>query len=145
MNTLSKATTVQIFPDDFTYHDIRKRWSELMRSAEKHNLWAAHHLLYLALMGKDWRKSFRFFTNQHKLDNGAFHVWGLFRATSALHMASREEELLAPFNGLVTPVMLQQIRQLIPAPNAYKLLPEQFMDGQFPFDAYSVPAEPWIG
>lgn len=140
MNTLPKAITAQIIADISTYQSIRSHWSDLMRSTRRHELRTSHHLLYLALLGKDWRKAFRCLSNSNKLNNGAFPGWGLFRATAVLHMVACEEEVLAPFDGLVTPAMLQQIRQLIPVPNAYKLQPEQFAAGEFPFEAYVVPA-----
>ena len=46
-----------------------------MNSDRKRDLAAEHHLLYLALLGKDWRAGFTPITNQRKLDNGAFHGW----------------------------------------------------------------------
>lgn len=139
MNTLPRAITAQVLTDPTLYQTIRQHWSELVRSPRKHELRASHYLLYAALRGKDWRKGFTCMTNQRKLDNGAFQGWALFRAVTNLHMASREEFLLAPFDGLVTPVMLQDIRELIPMQNFHRLRPEQFMDGDFPFEAYYPP------
>lgn len=138
MNTLSRALTAQIFPDPTTYDNLRQRWSALIHSSRKHELTAAHHLLYLALLGKDWRKGFTCVTNQRKIENGAFYDWELFRTLATLHSPSREPALLAPFDGLVTPAMLQQIRQLIPPRNAYTYQPGQFTRRDFPFDAYAV-------
>jgi hypothetical protein len=136
MNTLPRASTAQFLADLNTYQRLRRHWSDLMRSPRKHELTAAHHLLYLSLLGKDWRKGFTCVTNRRKLDNGAFYGWALFRALATLHMPSRETELLEPFDGLVTSVMLESIRRLIPAQNAYHFRPEQFSSG-FPFEAYS--------
>ena len=140
MNTLPRAITAQVLTDLTTYQSLRQRWSELMRSPRKLDLSGAHHLLYLALLGKDWRRGFARITNRRKLDNGAFYGWGLFRAMVGLHRASCEAELLAPFDGLVTPAMLQHIRQLVPAQNKYSYRPDQFSVGSFPFEAYTLPA-----
>jgi len=140
MNTLSRARTVQILLEPEAYQNLRRHWSELVRSPRKHELTAAHHLLYLALLGKDWRKAFTFITNQRKLENGAFYGWGLFQAMAVLHTASCEGAVLAPFGGLVTPAMLAEIRRLVPYRNKYSYRPEQFGAATFPFEAYSVPA-----
>ena len=137
MNTLPRAVTAQVLGDPITYHNLRRHWSDLMHSPRKHELTGAHHLLYLTLLGKDWRKGFTCMTNRRKLDNGGFYAWGLFRAMATLHMPSREVELLAPFDGLVSSAMLQHIRQLVPIQTAYSYRPDQFTVTSFPFEAYS--------
>ena len=139
MNTLPRAITAKFLTDSHTYAHICQQWRQLIHSSRKHELKAVHHLLYLALRGKDWRKGFTPPTNRLKLDNGAFEGWKLFRATAILHMGSCEEELLAPFDGVVTPAMLQRLRELIPVQNAYRYRVEQFASG-FPFEAYNVPS-----
>ena len=139
MNTLSRALTAQILTDSQTYLNIRRRWSELMRSERKHELTAAHHLLYLALLGKDWRKGFTCVSNSRKLENGAFYAWGLHRTLAWFHMPSCDAGLIAPFEGLVTPAMLERLRQFVPVRSLFKYEPEQFADGKFPFEAYHVP------
>lgn len=140
MNTLPRAITAQFLPDHTAYQNLRRYWSELMSSTRKRELTAAHHLIYLTLLGKDWRKGFTCITNPRKLDNGGFYAWGLARALAALHMPSQEAELLAPFGGVVTQAMLQHIRRLVPARNIFRYEPRQFTNGNFPFEAYSVPA-----
>jgi hypothetical protein len=139
MNTLPRAVIAQILSDSDTYSVLRHHWGTLIRSSRRHELKATHHLLYLILLGKDWRKAFTCPTNRRKIENGAFWGWVLFRALVALHMPSSEVELLAPFDGLVTPMMLQRIRQIVAIQNVYAYQPEQFSDGQFPFDAYVTP------
>jgi len=140
MNTLPRVITAQILTDPNLYHSIRQHWSEWVRSPRKHELTAAHYLLYAALLGKDWRKGFTCITNRRKLDNGAFAGWALFRATEVLHLPSNEEALLAPFGGLVTVTMLQNVRELIPVQRYYNYRPEQFTAGNFPFESYNLPA-----
>jgi hypothetical protein len=137
MNTLSRAITARFFPNSDSYNALRKRWSDLINSDRRHELTATHHLLYLALMGKDWRKAFMPPTNQRKLDNGAFLGWGMFRALQAIHLKFSEDELLAPFEGSVTPQMLAALRDLLPGGNPYPYRVEQFTNGAFPFSAYS--------
>jgi hypothetical protein len=137
MNTLSRAITARFFPNPNSYNAFRKHWSALINSERKHELSAAHHLLYLALIGKDWRKAFTPLTNQRKLDNGAFWDWGMFRALQTIQLKFKEEELLTPFEGLITPQMLSEIRSLLPTPSAYTCKPSDFTNGPFPFEAYS--------
>lgn len=137
MNTLPRAVTARFFTF-VEYLQLRQHWSRLMNSERKHELSAAHHLLYLALLGKDWRKGFTPATNPRKLANGAFQGWMLFRALNRLHMQSWEEQLLAPFDGIVTPQMLGKVRGLIPCQNPYPYRIEQLAAGSYPFDAYSM-------
>jgi hypothetical protein len=140
MNTLPRAVTAQVLTDSTLHYRLRQHWRTLMASSRKHQLTAMHHLLYLTLSGKDWRKSFTCISNQRKLDNGAFAGWMMFRAIAAMHIPSREPELLAPFDGLVTPAILEHIRQVVPVRHAYQYRPDQFTATSFPFEAYVVPA-----
>lgn len=137
MNTLSRAITARFFPHPDSYNALRQHWSDLINSERRHELSAAHHLLYLALMGKDWRKAFTPLTNQRKLDNGAFWSWGMFRALQIAQLKVCEEGLLAPFDGLITPQMLNELRDLLPNANAYAYKPSDFAGGAFPFESYA--------
>ncbi len=141
MNTLPRALTARFFPTTNDYIALRRQWSALMNSPRRRELTAAHHILYLALLGKDWRKGFTPPTNRRKLDNGAFLDWGLFRGLARLHSRVGELELLAPFAGLVTPEMLAQVRELAPLRNPYHYQPADFAARSFPFEAYEVPAQ----
>jgi hypothetical protein len=142
MNTLPQAITDQFYTDSQDFHNLRQHWRELMTSPRKHELAATHHLLYLILLGKDWRKGFTGVTNQRKLDNGAYHGWILFRAIAALHRPSCKAELLAPFDGLVKPQTLDHVRRLVPIQYAYKYRPDQFSTADYPFEAYYIPVTP---
>jgi hypothetical protein len=137
MNTLPRAITARFFPNPHSYNALRKCWSDLINSERKHQLSAAHHLLYLALIGKDWRRAFTPPTNQRKLDHGAFFGWGMFRALETIQLRYREEELLLPFDGVVTPEMLNELRWLLPKLNAYTYKPSDFAHGSFPVHAYA--------
>lgn len=136
MNTLSRAITARFFPNPESYNALRKHWSDLINSERRYELTAAHHLLYISLMGKDWRKAFTPLTNQRKLKNGAFWNWGLFNALQAIQLKSKEEGLLAVFNGLITSQNLNELRNLLPTGNPYTYKPSDFAIGAFPFDAY---------
>jgi hypothetical protein len=138
MQTLSQAITAQILTHPDAYPFLRTQWSGLMNSERKHHLSAAHHLLYLALSGKDWRKSFTPPSNPRKLANGALPGWMLFQALHLLHSKFNETQLLAPFDGLVTSEMLANVRRVLPHPNPYAYSIEQFAAGDFPFEAYTL-------
>jgi hypothetical protein len=112
-----------------------------MNSERRHELTAAHHLLYLALIGRDWRKAFTPFSNQHKLANGLFWSWGLFRALAVLYGGYRKKELLEPFEGLITSEMLGILRSVLPQVDPYRSQPDQFTRDSFPFDAYKEPPQ----
>jgi hypothetical protein len=135
MNTLSRAVTAQFFPDSKTYQTIKQHWRLLMNSERRHELTASHHLLYLALMGKDWRRGFTPVTNPRKLVNGAHYGWALFRALALLHSSFHNDLLLAPFDGLITGETLTRIRQLVPKITPYTHAPEAYAS-EYPFAAY---------
>jgi hypothetical protein len=137
MNTLSRAITARFFPNLDSYNALRKHWSDLINSERKHELSAAHHLLYLALLGKDWRKAFTPPTNQRKLENGAFWNWGMFGALEIIKLNYKEEELLSPFDKFISPQMLNELRSILPTSNAYTYKPLDFASGVFPFEAYA--------
>jgi hypothetical protein len=137
MNTLSKAVTARFFPTENSYNTIRNQWRVLVNSEHRHELTTYHHLFYLALLGKDWRKAFTPPSNRRKLENGAFLGWSMFRALQALHNPLREQELLAPWAGFVTHEMLQALRTFLPLPNPCAYQVDQFTEHTFPFDAYT--------
>jgi hypothetical protein len=141
MHTLSRAITAQWFPTSTAYQSFRAHWRLLLTSNRKHELAAEHHLLYLALTGKDWRKGFTPITNERKLANGAFHGWSLFRALAAIRNPHAEAALLAPFDGLVAPATLQSLRLLMPPVLPYRLRPNDFTATSFPIEAYVTPEQ----
>ncbi len=141
MNTLTHAQTAAL-PGTGTSNEIRTQWRALLTSPRRHTLTAAHHLVYQALIGRDWRRGFTPPTNARKLANGGFNNWGLFHALHALHHQRREVELLAPFDGLVTSETLRELRRLIPYRFTWEQAPERFAGGRFPFDAYELETPP---
>lgn len=135
MNTLSRAQTGSL-PGAASIAVLRAHWRTLLRSPRRHALTATHHLIYQALLGRDWRRGFTPPTNARKLANGGFTDWGLFHALNRLHHNRLELDALAPFEGLITAETLSALRTLIPYQRPWLLRPEQFADGAYPFDAY---------
>ncbi len=103
-----------------------------------------HHLLYLALLGHDWRRAFSPITNRTKLGNGGYFNWRFRPAIHALHSRQAEERLLAPFAGLVSVAQLDALRALLPNPkHSYRYEDILvFHSGRWPFDAYNEPSQP---
>ena len=126
MNTLSRAITAQFFANPADYQSLKAHWRHLLTSDRKSSLTAAHHLLYLALIGKDWRPAFTPITNSRKLANGSFFGWGLFQALQAINSQVAEKDLLAPFEGLITLQMLELVRKTINGFSPYSYKPTAF-------------------
>lgn len=123
MNTLSKHIMRHFFCDEEDYQRLQARMSALIhedrrraavvRKARKHDsgidlatvdrptLTAAHHLLYLILRGKDWRKAFAPVTRPSMLANGAGRWRAATIAIKQLHSEWHEAALLAPFAELL--------------------------------------------
>ncbi len=136
MNTLNRDQTALLFPQPDNYQQLRQHWSQLVNSERKHELAAAHHLLYLSLLGKDWRQGFTPPSNPRKLANGAYHGWAMFKALALFHSPHHQTWLLEPFAGLITPTMLAHIRARVPKVTAYAYGCEQYQAGDYPFTAY---------
>jgi hypothetical protein len=145
MNTLPRAITARFFPEPDHYCALRDRWRWLLASDQRTQLTPAHHLLYLALRGRDWRRAFTPIRNPRKLANGAFPGWALFRALDQIQRPWHEEWLLAPFDGIVTPAMLAALRLLLPQPKPARLDPLLVAQNGLPFVAYLLPEEPAHG
>ncbi len=144
MNTLPRAITAQWFATTESYWSLRRHWHGLLQSERRHELNAAHHLLYLALLGRDWRREFTPPSNAAKLANGAFVSWSFFGALDSIHYGFQQPESLAPFDGRVTPAMVAALRPFVPRLSYFERQPEQFQPGQWPFEAYILPVKPSI-
>lgn len=140
VNTLNNTQTTQLLGDPNAHHALRHQWSALLNSERKHTLTSTHHLIYLALTGKDWRKAFTPVTNTRKLLNGGYNNWGLHDALHALKFAP-PSDLIAPFDGLLTYEVLPPLRALLPTFNhTIDLTADRFRDNNWPFDAYNATA-----
>jgi len=71
MNTLSKEFTLGTFfnEDPENYVKLRKQWSKMVNSDTKDQLTMAHHIIYLILIGKNWKKAVTLPTNKNKVAN----------------------------------------------------------------------------
>jgi hypothetical protein len=161
MNTLSRAITSTIFTDRAQYEAVRARWSVLMR--ERTKLSPTYHLLYLALMGRDWRAAFTPISNTARLEHGAYGGWGFWHAYSTLRVlvppvrtkyytdlqwestqrrhAEHVESWLVPFEGTVTSEMLGRVIALLPTARRDDYQPAQFTRESWPFEAYTATPE----
>ena len=113
-NTLSITYTSNFFESEEDYRQFCQKWSEMMNSDKKNDLKAVHHLLCLALRGKDWRKAFTLPTNRNKLENG--YQPAVLKAFQTLNSSYREDVVLDRFDGLVTKPMLAAVRRVIATP-----------------------------
>lgn len=152
MNTLSKAITAQFFATPDQYHALRAAWAAYTKDPE-HTETATHHLLYLALLGKDWRKAFTPITNPTKRANGNFDAWPLFHAMSLFrstrlrnsqptpphlraYQETREAAMLAPFGGLVSSAALYAVLACLPDIKRETYPMASYQPHVWPFDAY---------
>jgi hypothetical protein len=114
MNTLNRTITSTFFKSEEDYNKLMAHWSQLMQNNEARKcLRAEHHILYLVLRGKDWRKGFTLATNPIKLANGMAPDLGVKNALYAFH-CGYITDLLAPFGDLVDKEMLEKARALVP-------------------------------
>lgn len=119
MNTLSKKYTSKFFKSQEEYDNLKKYWSTLVNSEEKDNLTATHHLVYLVLMGKDWRKAFIPSSKAIRWENGYKPGidQAIIRLNYAVNSSFYESNITKPFGGLVTHEMLVEVRNVICKPN----------------------------
>jgi hypothetical protein len=54
----------------------------------------------------------------------------------AIQRTSQELELLSPFESLIVPQMISEIRSFLPTGNPYAYKSADFVNISFPFDAY---------
>jgi hypothetical protein len=136
MNTLPKSITATFFKTAEDYTTLKAHWSKLVNSPRKKELGPEHHLLYSALLGRDWRKGFTPITNKNKLANGMRPLMGVEKALGGIDWPLKLSTpkyfdlLVAPFDGLVTREMVVEVDKLLPHFN-YHLSAS--------FEAYNVP------
>lgn len=73
MYTLNKDITRTFFQTTEGYEALEARWSQLLEQDKQlanKQLSSTHHLLYAALRGKNWHKSYTPITNAVKIANG---------------------------------------------------------------------------
>lgn len=102
MNTLSKEFTLGKFfgEDQENYYKLRKQWSKMVNSEKKNELTMAHHILYLILIGKNWKKSVTIPTNKNKIENHYKpHIENVKERWNGSFTMNR---ILSDFEGIVT-------------------------------------------
>lgn len=123
MNTLSKEFTLGNFfgEDPENYVKLRKQWSKMMNSPVKNTLTMAHHILYLILIGKNWRKAVTLPTNKNKLENHYKpHIYDVIEQWGGRFI---KQNIISSFEGAVTDDMYekaQKIADFSMGENAYK-------------------------
>ncbi len=137
MNTLSRQLTASFFPSTSDFYIFRKHWSNLVNSDRKYELKAVHHLAYLVLCGKDWRKAFTFPTNSNKLNNG--YTPELYRALQQIGSIYQEPYVLTPFDGFVSKEAIVGARNYL----SHVLVspPKVDASGTYNCTAYTIPAK----
>jgi hypothetical protein len=105
MNTLSKEFTLGKFfeEDPENYVKLRKQWSKMVNSETKNTLTMAHHILYLILIGRNWKKAVTLPTNKNKLANNYKpHIQDVLERWNGTYT---KQNIIASFEGTVTKEM----------------------------------------
>jgi hypothetical protein len=136
MHTLSRAVTAHWFTTPADFNALRAHWRNLVTSDRRHTLTAEHHLLYGALLGRDWRRGFSW---PRRLPPEGFAYWRLFTVLARVHSRYWDDKLLEPFDGHVTREQLAALRRWLSRVDETSYPPEQYAPGVFPFDAYAAP------
>jgi hypothetical protein len=142
MNTLPRTISSQLFHNTAHYQAFRQHWRMLLASPRKHELHAHHHLLYCMLLGRDWRRGFTPIRHPRKLANGGFYNWSLVHAVRMLRYWQATAAVLAPFDGLVTPEMLELLRPMLPNLGRYQADAYALAEQGRPDPAYVFAEEP---
>lgn len=112
MNTLSKEFTLGTFfgEDPENYVKLRKQWSKMMNSPVKNTLTMAHHILYLILIGKNWRKAVTLPTNKKKLENHYKpHIYKIIERWGGRFT---KQQIVSTFEGTVTEEMYDKAEKI---------------------------------
>lgn len=112
MKTLGKTITRHFFIDENGYQKLRKRWSEIFNSPERSKLEGYHHLLYLAFLGKDWTRGFKYSATSKKNPNGA--IKALKDALSALGSKYQPINETPLFKGIIRSGASEILKSLLP-------------------------------
>lgn len=138
MNTLNKTITSSFFASPEGYAALKARWSQIVNSNQKHDLTAAHHLIYAILRGKNWQKGF---TSPRQDPNWsyatpvvAFHALAQARyASSPAHVWFKEN-----FGDILSPEYVSVIKSLTISPTGYDKNTQTFVNA-LEVDAYVTP------
>jgi hypothetical protein len=108
MNTLSKQFTLGMFFDEDPekYLALRKQWSKMMNSDARKELTMSHHILYLILIGKNWKKAVTLPTNKNKIENN--YKPHIKEVKERWNRTYSLDNFLSIFEGAVTKEMYQK-------------------------------------
>lgn len=112
------------------YLALRKHWAALVNSDRKHEMKAVHYLIYMILLGRDWRKAFTFPTNKNKVNNG--YTPALYPAMNAVYSPYREKKVWEPFAAFVTHDAPEIVRRMM----SHARFPKAGSDGHPDCQAY---------
>lgn len=129
-NKLNSKITRAMYGSQTSYSAIQMAWSSYVQPTrdpetgitKQPHIDPEHIIIYMAAIGRDWRKAFTPPTNTLALENGAFCNWRLWWALYAIHASSTDKNipdnhLLEPFNGTISVDLLNKIRSIIPQYN----------------------------
>jgi hypothetical protein len=105
MNTLSKEFTLGMFfeEDPEGYAKLRKQWSKMVNSDYNVTLTMAHHILYLILIGKNWKKAVTLPTNKNKVAN--HYKPHIVEVKERWNGTFTKQRIISSFEGVVTEKM----------------------------------------
>ena len=105
MNTLSKQFTLGTFynEDPEVYTKLRKQWSKMVNSDYNVTLTMAHHMLYLILIGKNWKKGVTLPTNKNKVAN--HYKPHIDEVKERWNGTFIKQNIISAFDGIVTSEM----------------------------------------
>lgn len=112
MNTLGKSITAKFFNTAEDYEALRQDWAKRMEAREE--IPAQYHLLYKALIGKDWRTGFIAGSNGRRL--------AFMRAQSRLRYVHNQygAQPLPYFSQYITDEAPKILLQILDENEAYK-------------------------
>jgi len=111
MNTLSKEMTLGMFfeEDAENYAKLRTQWSKMV-NGKKCELTLAHHVLYLILIGKNWKKAVTLPTNKNKLEN--HYKPRIIEVEESWNGKFTKSSIISSFEGVITEKMYDNARKV---------------------------------
>jgi len=123
MNTLSKQITGTYFfnEDEDNYNKLRKIWHDLVNDKEKkHLLTHYEHIIYLVLLGKDWRKAISISTKPIRLENGYIPKYHQLFASREISQYRFDKYIKPLFGDLFTIEQIKNAENSMNIPKDWK-------------------------
>lgn len=114
MKTLSKEITLGRFfnEDPENYRKLREQWSKMVNSEKRVTLTLADHVIYLALIGKNWQKAITLPTNKNKVENHYKPKIKSFAERWEYNIGWQRNRVIEKFSGAITEEMYDALRAL---------------------------------